>query len=149
MDRAGSRIEGLACEEPVVIVEVLSPSTAGLDFTVKLREYEAIASVRTYLICSQDQPRPWFWQRGADGAWPELPVELAGRDGTIALQELGTQISMAEIFLAINLRGWRSSGVDRAQNGNLRSYVALPLRFPLAGFCGAAALRSRFAESRG
>ena len=101
VDRASSHIEGLACEAPIVIVEVLSPSTAGLDFTVKLREHKAIASVQTYLICSQDEPRTWVWQRGPDGAWPELPVELAGRDGTITLRELGVELSMANIFLDI------------------------------------------------
>jgi Uma2 family endonuclease len=101
VDRASSRHESLACEAPIFIAEVLSPSTAGLDFTVKLREYSAIASVRTYLICSQDEPRAWLWQRQPDGAWPELPVELAGREGTIALPEFGIEISMDSIFLDI------------------------------------------------
>ena len=45
VDRARSRRESLACEAPILIAEVLSPSTAGLDFTVK-REYGAIASVQ-------------------------------------------------------------------------------------------------------
>jgi Uma2 family endonuclease len=80
---------------------VLPPSTAGLNFTVKLREYSAIASVQTYLICSQHEPRAWVWQRGPDGAWPELPVEPAGREGEIAPSELGIKLSMAAIFLDI------------------------------------------------
>ena len=101
VDRASSRRESLACEAPILIAEVLSPSTAGLDFTVKLREYGAIASVQAYLICSQDEPRAWLWQRGTDGAWPNLPIELAGREGTIALRGLGIEMSMANIFLDI------------------------------------------------
>lgn len=98
VDRASFYRESLACEAPIFIAEVLSPSTAGLDFTVKLREYKAIDPVQTYLICSQDEPRAWAWQRGTDGAWPELPVELAGREGTIALRGLGIEICMASIF---------------------------------------------------
>lgn len=101
VDRASSRLEGLACEAPVFIVEVLSPSTEGLDFTAKLREYKAIDSVQAYLICSQDEPRAWIWQRQPDGAWPELPVELAGREGKIALGELGIELAMAAIFRGI------------------------------------------------
>jgi Uma2 family endonuclease len=101
VDRASSNGQTLACEAPIFIAEVLSPSTAGLDFTVKLREYKAIASVQIYLICSQDEPRAWVWQRGPDDAWPELPVEMAGRDGTIPLRELGIELSMANIFLGI------------------------------------------------
>jgi Uma2 family endonuclease len=98
VDRAGSRPEALACEAPIFLVEVLSPSTEGLDFTVKLREYKAIESMQAYLICSQDEPRAWVWQRGPEGAWPELPVELAGREGKIALTALGIELSMAAVF---------------------------------------------------
>ena len=101
VDRASSRTESLACEAPVFVVEVLSPSTTGLDFTVKLQEYTAIDSVQAYLICSQDEPRAWVWQRGTDDAWPELPVELAGREDAIALRELGIELPMASIFLGI------------------------------------------------
>jgi Uma2 family endonuclease len=101
VDRASPHLRSLACEAPISIAQVLSPSTAGLDFTVKLREYKAIASVQTYLICSQDEPRAWVWQRGVDGEWPELPMELVGREGTIALRALGIELSMASIFLDI------------------------------------------------
>jgi Uma2 family endonuclease len=101
VDRVSSRLESLACEAPIFIVEVLSPSTEGLDFTVKLREYSAIASVQTYLICSQHEPRAWIWQRGPDGAWPELPVELTGREAEIALSGLDITLSMAAMFLDI------------------------------------------------
>jgi Uma2 family endonuclease len=98
VDRASVDRERLACEAPIFVTEVLSPSTAGLDFTIKLREYGAISSVQTYIICSQDEPRAWVWQRATDGAWPELPVELAGRDGKIALGALGIELAMASIF---------------------------------------------------
>jgi Uma2 family endonuclease len=101
VDRAGSGLEDLACEAPIFIAEVLSPSTAGLDFTTKLQEYTAIASVQTYLICSQDEPRAWVWARESDGSWPKLPTELAGREGAIALGGLHVELSMAAIFRGI------------------------------------------------
>jgi Uma2 family endonuclease len=101
VDRASSSLEALACEAPILIVEVLSPSTAGLDFTVKLQEYTAIASVQTYLICSQDEPRAWVWARQGDGSWPKLPTELAGREGAISLGGLDVELSMAAIFRGI------------------------------------------------
>jgi Uma2 family endonuclease len=101
VDRASVSLEDLACEAPIFIAEVLSPSTAGLDFTTKLKEYTAIASVQTYLICSQDEPRAWVWSRQGDGAWPKLPAELAGRKDTIGLGGLDIEISMAAIFRGI------------------------------------------------
>ena len=101
VDRVSSGLEDLACEAPIFIAEVLSPSTAGLDFTIKLQEYTAIASVQTYLICSQDEPRAWIWARQSDGSWPKLPTELAGRKDTIPLGGLDVELSMAAIFRGI------------------------------------------------
>jgi Uma2 family endonuclease len=101
VDRANPRGRELSTTAPIFIAEVLSPSTAGKDFTEKLEEYSEIQSLQTYLICSQDEPRAWVWQRRSDGAWPDLPVELAGRDGAIALGGLGVELAMAAIFRGI------------------------------------------------
>lgn len=101
VDRASDRLETLACEAPILIVEVLSPSTAGLDFTVKLQEYTGIPSVQTYLICSQDEPRAWVWARQGDGSWPKVPTELVGREGAVALGGLGIELAMSAIFRGI------------------------------------------------
>jgi Uma2 family endonuclease len=86
---------------PLFIAGVLSPSTIGTDFTDKLEEYTSIATLQTYLICSQDEPRAWVWSRQGDGAWPRLPTELAGREGAIPLGGLGVEIAMAAIFRGI------------------------------------------------
>ena len=101
VDRASERLEDLACEAPIFIAEVLSPSTAGLDFTAKLQEYTSIASVQTYLICAQEEPRAWVWSRQSDGSWPKLPTELAGRDSVIPLAGLDMELAMAAIFRGI------------------------------------------------
>jgi Uma2 family endonuclease len=91
----------LSTDAPIFIAEVLSPSTAGTDFTEKLEEYTAIETLQTYLICSQDEPRAWVWSRQSDGSWPKLPMELAGREGAIPLGDLGVQLTMAAIFRGI------------------------------------------------
>jgi Uma2 family endonuclease len=86
---------------PIFIAEVLSPSTADTDFTEKVEEYTAIASLQTYLICSQDEPRAWVWARQSDGTWPSEPTELTGREGTIPLGGLGVELAMAAVFRGI------------------------------------------------
>jgi Uma2 family endonuclease len=101
VDRASDDLRGLACEAPILIVEGLSPSTAGRDFTEKLQEYSAIPSVQTYLICSQDEPRAWVWARQGDSSWPDLPRELIGRDGAMPLGGLGIELAMAAVFRGI------------------------------------------------
>ncbi len=101
VDRASADLKGLACEAPIFIAEVLSPSTTAIDFTEKLQEYTAIASVQTYLICSQDEPRAWVWSRQPDGIWPGRPAEFVGREDYIPLGGLDIELSMAAIFRGI------------------------------------------------
>jgi Uma2 family endonuclease len=94
-------LKALSTTCPVFIAEVLSPSTAGIDFTTKLREYTAIATLQTYIICSQDEPRVWVWARNADASWPADPAMVDGRDAVIHLAGLGIDLAMAEIFRGI------------------------------------------------
>ena len=101
VDRADPRGKELSTAHPLFIAEVLSPSTAGTDFTAKLEEYTAIAALQTYLVCSQDEPRAWLWTRQAGGAWSALPLELIGREGSVALGGLSIEITMAAIFRGI------------------------------------------------
>ena len=86
---------------PILVVEVLSPSTMKVDFTEKLEEYTATETLQTYLICSQDETRAWLWARQDDGSWLPQPMEMAGRDGSIAPAGLGIELAMAAIFRGI------------------------------------------------
>ena len=101
VERLSADLNEYASSCPVLIVEVLSPSTAGLDFTEKLQEYTAIESLGTYLICSQDEPRAWIWSRREDDSWPRLPEEIAGREASIRIPGLGTELAMAAVFRGI------------------------------------------------
>ena len=91
----------LSASEPIFIAEVLSPSTAALDLTTKQREYTAIASLQTYLVCSQDEPRAWVWARKPDGSWPIDAEMKEGREPSIPLGGLGIELQMAAIFRGI------------------------------------------------
>jgi Uma2 family endonuclease len=101
VDRIGANLNDYACEAPIFIAEVLSPSTAGLDFTTKQREYTAISSLQTYLVCSQDEPRAWVWARKPDGSWPVDAEMIEGREASIPLGGLGIALSMVAIFRGI------------------------------------------------
>ncbi|MEO8421419.1 MAG: Uma2 family endonuclease [Hyphomicrobium sp.] len=101
VDQRNEQLKDLACEAPTLIVEVLSPSSIALDMTTKQREYTAIPSLQTYLVCSQDEPRAWVWKRQPDGTRPVDAEEIVGRDGVIALGGLEAELSMAAIFRGI------------------------------------------------
>jgi Uma2 family endonuclease len=91
----------LSTNRPVILVEVLSPSSAGTDFTEKLAEYTSLPSLEAYIVASQDEPICWLWQRGADGAFPRLPEEIKGRDAAIALSARAISLPLAEIYRGI------------------------------------------------
>ena len=54
---------------PLVIVEVLSPSTTNYDRGEKFQHYRSIPSFREYLVLAQDEIRVEHHVRQPDGAW--------------------------------------------------------------------------------
>lgn len=54
---------------PVLIVEVLSPTTASTDRREKLVAYRKIASLRQYVIVFQDRKRVEVFSKGANQEW--------------------------------------------------------------------------------
>ena len=52
----GPRVPGaLYAQEPVAVFEVLSKSTGWIDQSLKLRDYDATPTIRTYVLISQDE----------------------------------------------------------------------------------------------
>lgn len=63
---------------PVLLVEVLSPSTSAIDRREKLIVYRKTETLREYLIVHQDQQKVEFHRRTADSEWETLA--LSARD---------------------------------------------------------------------
>jgi Uma2 family endonuclease len=93
-------LSALSSSDPVLLAEVLSPSTVGIDLMEKVEEYTAIPSLQAYLICSQDLPLAWFYAREGD-AWPKKAREIAGRDQAVPVPALGIELAMAAIYEGI------------------------------------------------
>ncbi len=72
--------------EPVLVVEVLSPSTAAFDRGEKFADYRALPGLVEYLLVDVDARRCDLYRKGADGLWvlhPSAPgdgVQLASVD---------------------------------------------------------------------
>jgi Uma2 family endonuclease len=101
VERLNADGKALSTQSPVVLIEVLSPSSTGTDMTEKLAEYTSLPSLEAYIVASQDEPICWVWQRGEDRAFPKKPKEIAGRDNAIEIAALGISLSLAEIFRGI------------------------------------------------
>jgi Uma2 family endonuclease len=86
---------------PLLLVEVLSPSSLHVDFRDKLEEYQALPSLRTYMICAQDHRRAWVWSRDEKNFWPKEPLIVEMADAEIDIPILGIRIAMADIYRGI------------------------------------------------
>ena len=87
-------------EEAVLLIEILSPSTATDDFGDKQREYLALSSLQAYLIIAQDKACAWLWLRGEDG-FPEKPEVIEDLDATLAIAALDITLTLRAIYRGV------------------------------------------------
>lgn len=103
---------------PLVIIEILSPSTASKDRGEKLENYRQIASLTDYLIVSPQRIAIEHYARGeADGeteAW--IYRHLTRRDQTVRLTGLELEIPVAELYRRLDLPEGLSL-VEENENG--------------------------------
>ncbi len=86
---------------PVVVFEVVSPTSVRIDRVLKLREYQAVPSIRRYVIV----------EPGAAAVtvlWREQPEETfrasgLGADDVLSLPEVGIEIPVAAIYEGIDV----------------------------------------------
>ncbi len=88
-------------QHPAIIVEVLSPSSIGIDMTEKPEEYATIATLSAYIVASQDEPILWLWQRNPVGQFPTKPVEINERDQSLTLTFENLNVPLAEIYRGV------------------------------------------------
>jgi Uma2 family endonuclease len=81
---------------PVVIVEVLSTSTASFDRGEKFTHYRQLPSLQEYLLVSQTSYEVEHYSRRTEATW-EFTV-LKGEDAIITLPSLGVTLSLKEIY---------------------------------------------------
>jgi Uma2 family endonuclease len=64
-----------AAEDPILIVEVLSPSTEAIDRREKLAAYRGLTSVQEYALVSQDRQQIEIYRRQGDIGWLYVSFE--------------------------------------------------------------------------
>jgi Uma2 family endonuclease len=80
--------------DPVVIFEVLSEGTARTDLVVKNQEYAAIASVRRYVVLSQEEMAGTMFERVGD----DWVGHLIGAGTVLRMPEIGIDVSVTELY---------------------------------------------------
>jgi Uma2 family endonuclease len=85
-----------ALVNPVVVVEVLSPSTAALDEGPKFVAYQAVPTLRDYLLVSQDEPRVTHHMRLESDSWETRDV--TDLDASLELASIGCTLKLRDIY---------------------------------------------------
>jgi Uma2 family endonuclease len=85
-----------ALVNPVVVVEVTSPSTVTLDEGPKFIAYQAVPTLRDYLLVSQDEPRVTRYTRLEGGAWERR--DLTDLDASLELESIGCALELRDIY---------------------------------------------------
>ena len=81
-------------EAPVVVVEVLSPSTTATDFDRKLPDYRRIASLRHILLVDSERARVHHLQR--DGV--RWLIEDVGPGERLRLEAIGAELDVDQLY---------------------------------------------------
>lgn len=85
---------------PMVLFEVLSPSTEGYDRGEKWANYRQLESLQEYVLVSQHTPLVEVYARQEDGSWKFTATNKM--DGKISLPSLGMTLSLAEVYEKID-----------------------------------------------
>jgi Uma2 family endonuclease len=81
-------------ESPVIVVEVVSPSSERDDIGTKFMDYFSVSSIRQYLILYSERRAVVHHERNATGKIESRIV----KDGDIALDPPGLSVSVAALF---------------------------------------------------
>ena len=79
--------EATVARDPVVVFEVLSPSTAAYDRIIKAREYQATPSIQRYVMLEQDIVGATVYRAGEVGR-----IDILVADSLLALPEIGVEL---------------------------------------------------------
>ena len=81
---------------PVVVVEVLSPSTEAYDRGTKFAHYRTIDSLTDYLLIAQDHPTVEHFMRQPDDGW--LLNTYQGLDAVAVIASIECTLPLTDIF---------------------------------------------------
>lgn len=86
---------------PVVVVEVLSPTTQKKDRESKLAAYKRLPSLQHYLLVSQDRVMVHHYERSGQNNWKFS--DFYWRSESVALEALDLSIPLEEIYRNLNV----------------------------------------------
>ena len=85
---------------PVLIVEVLSPSTESFDRGKKFEYYRMVPSLREYVLISQKTPIVESYYKQDESHWTYTVTK--GLDQSIPIQTLDRELALGDLYLKVD-----------------------------------------------
>lgn len=86
---------------PRVVVEILSPSTAGYDHGAKFELYRRLSSLAEYVLISQSRRMVEVFTKVAEDRWSLTIVEGDGKP--VCLQSVGVDFPLADLYESLDV----------------------------------------------
>ena len=103
-----------AVTNPKLIIEVMSPTSEGVDRGEKFTDYREIPSFEEYVLVSQREPAVESYRRQDDGTW--VVSFINGLDAEVRLQSIDLTLSLREIFAGVTFPVPQAGVVTRADH---------------------------------
>jgi Uma2 family endonuclease len=84
--------------DPVVVFEVLSPSTSTTDRIVKNQEYRDTPSIRRYVMLEQDRQAATVFARAGD----DWVGHVVSGNAVLVMPEIGIELPLAEMYEGVS-----------------------------------------------
>ncbi len=88
---------------PLLVAEVLSPSTERVDQLAKMLEYRALRALHTILLLAPDQIDIGVWRRESCEAWRYTHI-IDDASATIELSEFGTSLAVRDLYTGADIK---------------------------------------------
>ena len=85
---------------PLLVIEVLSPSTSSYDRGEKFMKYRSLSSFKEYMLISQDEPKVETWYKMEENIWRISHAE--GLDSSIHINTLDVDLLLADIYYLVD-----------------------------------------------
>ncbi|GAB4470310.1 MAG: hypothetical protein OHK0057_12850 [Thermoflexibacter sp.] len=89
-------LENRLLTNPIVLIEVLSPSTQKTDKDDKVEEYLSTENLTDYLLVSQDKAQVWHYKRNKEDSWTYKIIK--NKEKKIDLESIKLKVSVKEIY---------------------------------------------------
>ncbi len=94
-ERATAANESAVVTDPVLVIEVLSPSTEAIDRREKLHAYRRLPALKEYALVSQDMQQVEIYRRQGDVGWLFITYEPGD---SVEFASVGLSLPISELY---------------------------------------------------